>query len=81
MGFSWQEYWSGLPFPPPVDYFLSELSTVTCPSWVALHDMAHGFIELCKPLCHDKAMIIKGHYSLGKFKLKTEQNIHHYAPH
>ena len=25
MGFSWQEYWSGLPFPPPVDH-LSEFS-------------------------------------------------------
>ena len=26
-------------------------------SWVALHRMAHSFIELCKPLCHDKAVI------------------------
>ena len=24
---------------------LSELSTMTCPSWVALHNMAHSFIE------------------------------------
>ena len=23
----------------------------------ALHDMAHTFIELCKPLCYDKAVI------------------------
>ena len=35
MGFSRQEYWSGLPFPSPVDYVLSELSTMTHPSWVA----------------------------------------------
>ena len=28
--------------------FLSELSTMTHPSWVALHDMAPGFIELDK---------------------------------
>ena len=35
MGFSWQEYWSGLPFPSPVDHILSDLSTMTCPSWVA----------------------------------------------
>ena len=35
MGFSRQEYWSGLPFPSLVDHVLSELSTVTCPSWVA----------------------------------------------
>ena len=35
MGFSRQEYWSGLPFPSPVDHILSDLSTVTHPSWVA----------------------------------------------
>ena len=35
MGFSRQEYWSGLPFPSPVDHILSDLSTVTRPSWVA----------------------------------------------
>ena len=34
MGFSRQEYWSGLPFPSPVDLILSELSTMTCLSWV-----------------------------------------------
>ena len=48
MGFSRQEYWSGLPFPSPVDHVLSELSTMTCLSWVALHGMAHSFIELDK---------------------------------
>ena len=51
MGFSRQEYWSGLPFPSPVDQVLSEHSTMTCPSWVALHGLAHSFIEL------DKAVI------------------------
>ena len=35
MGFSNQEYWSGLPFPSPVDHILSDLSTMTLPSWVA----------------------------------------------
>ena len=35
MGFSRQEYWSGLPFPSPVDHILSDLSTMTRPSWVA----------------------------------------------
>ena len=40
MGFSRQEYWSGLPFPSPVDHILSELSTITHPSWVTLHGMA-----------------------------------------
>ena len=48
MGFSRQEYWSGLPFPSPVDHILSELSTMTCPSCVALHGMAPSFIELDK---------------------------------
>ena len=48
IGFSRQEYWSGLPFPSPVDHGLSELSTMTCPSWVALQSMAHSLIELDK---------------------------------
>ena len=29
MGFSRLEYWSGLPFPSPVDHILSDLSTMT----------------------------------------------------
>ena len=37
MGFSRQEYWSGLPFPSPVDHILLELSTMTRLSWVAPH--------------------------------------------
>ena len=52
MGFSRQEYWSGLPFPSPVDHLLSELSTMTCPSLVALYCMAHSFIELDKAVVH-----------------------------
>ena len=52
MGFSRQEYWSGLPFSSPVDHILSELSTMTHPSWVALHGMAHSFIELEKAVFH-----------------------------
>ena len=43
--FSRQEYWSGLPFPPPVDDVWSELFTTTSPSWVDRHSMAHSFIE------------------------------------
>ena len=45
MGFSRQEYWSGLPFPSPVDHVSSEFSTLTHPSWLALHGMAHSFTE------------------------------------
>ena len=52
MGFSRQEYWNGLLFPSPVDHVLSELSTMTHPSWVALHSMAHSFIELDKAVVH-----------------------------
>ena len=47
-GFSRQEYWGGLSFPSPVDHILSELSTMTHPSWVVLHGMAHSFNEFAK---------------------------------
>ena len=60
MGFLQQKYWgpnSDLPFSPSLDHVLSELSTMTHPSLVALHDMAHSFIELCKSLHQDKAVI------------------------
>ena len=52
MGFSRQEYLRGLPFPSPVDHILSELSTVTHPSWVALQGMAHSFIDLDKTMVY-----------------------------
>ena len=52
MGFSRQEYWSGLPFPSPVDHVLSELCTMTHPSWVVLQSMAHSFTELDKAVVH-----------------------------
>ena len=59
-GFSRQEYWSGLPFPPPVDHVLSELFTMTFLAWVALQGMAHSFVELHKPFHHDKTVIHEG---------------------
>jgi len=40
LGFSRQEYWSSLLFPSPVDHILSDLSTMTRPSWVAPRSMA-----------------------------------------
>ena len=52
MGFSRQEYWRGLPFPSPVNHVLPELATMTHPSWVTLHGMAHSFTEL------DKAVVL-----------------------
>ena len=47
MGFSKQEYWSGLPFPSPVDHILSDLSIMTRLSWVAPQAWL-SFIELDK---------------------------------
>ena len=52
MGFSKQEYWSGLPFPSSVGHVLSELSTMTRLSWVDLLGMTHSFFEL------DKAVVL-----------------------
>ena len=57
MVFSRQEYWSGLSFPSPVDHILSELSTMTRLSWVALHGMADTFIKLDKPVVHVISLI------------------------
>ena len=57
MGFSKQEYWSGFPFFSPVDHVLSELSTMTHPSWVALQGIPHGFIELDKVAVHVISLI------------------------
>ena len=51
LGFSRQEYWSGLPYPSPMDHIWSELKMIR-PSWVALHDKAHSFIELDKAVVH-----------------------------
>ena len=51
MWLSRKEYWSGLPFPSPVDHNLSDLSTVTHPSWVSLWAWL-SFIEL------DKAVVL-----------------------
>ena len=51
MGFWRQEYWSGLPFSSPVDHVLSDLSTMTCPSWVDPRPWL-SFIEL------DKAVVL-----------------------
>ena len=51
MGFSRQEYWSGLPFLSPVDHIFSKLSTMTRLSWVAPWAWL-SFIEL------DKAVVL-----------------------
>ena len=77
MGFSGQEYWSGLPFPSPEDHVLSELSTMTRLSWVALHGMSHSFIELDKAVVHVIRLVDRD----SEFKLcfpKRTSMIHKY---
>ena len=58
MVFSRQEFWSGLPFPFPMDHILLQLSIMTRLSWVALHDMAHSFVELDKVVVHVIRLVI-----------------------
>ena len=55
-------WFTGFYFPLPVDRMVSELSTMTQPSWVALHDhqVTHRFTELRVPLRHNKAVIQEG---------------------
>ena len=50
--FSRKEYWRSFPFPSPVDHVFSELPTVIHPSWVAVHSMAHSYIELDMAVVH-----------------------------
>ena len=52
VGFSRQESRSDLPFPSPVNHVVSDVSTMTRPSWVPLQSMAHGFNELDKAVVH-----------------------------
>ena len=44
MGLSKEENWSGLPFSLSVGHILSEISTITCQTWVAPHNTAQRFI-------------------------------------
>ena len=50
MGFLQLVYQSGLPFPPPADHVLSEISAMTHPSWVAIRGMACSFIAMQAPV-------------------------------
>ena len=60
MRFSRQVYWGALPFPPLVDHILSELSTMTCLSWVPPHGMAYSFTELASPFAMTRQWSMKG---------------------
>ena len=61
-GFSRQEYWSGLPFLPPMDHIVSELSTMTYMSLVALHSKPHLIASLsyASPFVNDEVVIHEG---------------------
>ena len=58
-----------------MDHVLSELSTLTCPSWVALHSMAHSFIELDKAVIHVIILIsfLSGFHSVCPLKDKDKR--------
>ena len=71
MRFSWQVYWGGWPFLSPEDHILSELSTLTHPSWVILYGMAHIFTELSKTLLHDKTVMCE-ETSSGTLEISRE---------
>ena len=51
MGFSRQEYWTGLSFSSPVDHLLSELSTMTrlmvSLNWTRLWSMWSDWLDFC----------------------------------
>ena len=57
---SWQEYWSWLPFPPPVDHVFQKSSLWPTHLGRPNYSMVHSFIDLCKPLHHNKAVIHEG---------------------
>ena len=70
MGFSRQEYWSDLPLISPVDHVLSELSTMTCPSWVALHAAVKS-LQSCPTLCNPIDSSPPGSSVLGILQART----------
>ena len=57
-----------------MDHILSELSTMTHPSWVVLHGMAHSFIELDKAVVHVIRLIsfdCKEQYCIGTWNVRS----------
>ena len=77
MRFSWQVYWGGLHSllhegvctnSSCESGFVRTLWQMTHPSWVALHGMAHSFIELYKPFHHKKAVVHEGDRLLQDIK-------------
>ena len=71
MGFSRREYWSGVPLPSPVDYILSEPSTVNWPSWVALYNKLWKILQEMGIL-DDLICLLRNLYAGQKATVRTE---------
>ena len=75
MEFLRQEYWSGPRFPSPVDHILSELSTMTHLSWLALHAWLIAAWSYTSPFTVTKLWFMNGFITLGKdFLSRMQQN-------
>ena len=70
-GFSQQEYWSRLPFPPPLDHVLSEVSTVTCASWVAPHTVNLASLSYVSPFSLTRLCSMKRCTAVSLKKLES----------
>ena len=66
MGFSRQEYWSGLPFPSPVDHILSNLSTMTQPSWVRTKESEIQNLDAISQMTEWSLFISKANHSISQ---------------
>ena len=64
--------WFAIPFSS--GHTLSELSTITCPSWVALHSMAHSFIQLDKAVVQVISLVSFQLYSFSFLKYASRIN-------
>ena len=74
MGFSRQEYWSGLPCPPPGDLPdpRIELKSPTSPALVQFSSVAHLYLTLCDPMnCSTPGLPV--HHQLPEF---TQTHVH-----
>ena len=67
--FSRQEYWSRLPFPPPVDHIFSKLFTMTCLSWWPCTAWLIALLSYTSPFTMTSLWSMKGNPSYYHYKL------------
>ena len=74
VGFSRQEYWSGLPCPPPGDLPdpRIELKSPTSPELVQFSSVTHSCLTLCDPMIHSMPGL-PVHHQHPKF---TQTHVH-----